>query len=591
MTYVPPVTDMLFVMENICGLAEIAGLAQFDHAQPEAICAILDEASRFVVDTIEPLNRAGDVKGAHLHDGGVLTPPGWKNAYDDYARGGWIGAATDSDIGGMGLPSLVGAGLQEMLQSANMSFALCPMLSQGAIKVLATIGADTLKQTYLPKMLSGEWTGTMVLTEPQAGSDLSAVRTRAERHGDRYLISGQKIFITYGDHDLTDNIIHLVLARTSDTGGTKALSLFVVPKNIIEKDGSLGSDNDVRCVSLEHKLGIHGSPTAFLSFGDNGRCVGEIVGEEGRGLEYMFIMMNEARLGIAVQGVGIAERAYQAARSYAKERVQGRIVGDGAGRKPIQYHPDVHRMLMTMRAKCEAMRGIAYLAARSLDLVHAAENEKERAFHQDRLGLLVPIAKGWCTEEACQVASLGIQVHGGMGYIEETGAAQYFRDARITTIYEGTTGIQANDLLARKILRDNGSAMKLLIAEMRALDNLLAERNEREFPFVREALTEGANALETAVSAVMAAGRDAECCLAAAVNLLHLSGLTVGCWVVARGALQAAAGAGPASADLEFRQGKIGVAHFYAGQIMPEVHARLLAIIDPSQSALALYPR
>ena len=315
------------------------------------------------------------------------------------------------------------------------------------------------------------------------------------------------------------------------------------------------------------------------------------MGAEGRGLEYMFIMMNEARLGVAVQGVGIAERAYQAARAYARERIQGRVVGDKVGAKSIQYHPDVHRMLMTMRAKCEAMRGVAYLTARSLDLAHASETEEERALHEARLGLLVPIAKGWCTEEACEIASIGIQVHGGMGYVEETGAAQQFRDARISTIYEGTTGIQANDLLGRKIMRDNGSAMKRLIADMRATDDLLGARNEREFPVIRAALAQGVNALETAVGSLLAAdGPDAKRSWAVAVNLLHLAGLTVGCWVVARAALQAVAGAGAAGDDIEFRRGKIGVAHFYAGQIMPEVHAQLLAIIDPSESALALYP-
>ncbi len=348
----------------------------------------------------------------------------------------------------MGLPWIVGATIHEMLNASNMAFALCPLLTQGAIEAILLNGSDQLKQVYLPKMVSGEWTGTMNLTEPQAGSDLAAVRTKAVRKDDHYLISGQKIFITYGDHDLTDNIIHLVLARLPDAPeGVKGISLFVVPKFLPQADGTPGHANDVRCVSLEHKLGIHASPTAVLSFGDNGGATGYLVGEENRGLEYMFVMMNQARLSVGIQGLGVADRAYQRASAYANDRIQGRIIGDKSGApRPIAHHPDVHRMLMTMRAKCEAMRRLAYTAAHSLDLSQAAESPESRARHQARLDLLIPVVKGWCTETACDVASLGVQVHGGMGYIEETGAAQHFRDARIATIYEGTTGIQANDL-------------------------------------------------------------------------------------------------------------------------------------------------
>ena len=423
------------------------------------------------------------MKGARLEGGRVVTPSGWKTAYQQYARGGWIGAATDADIGGMGLPHIVGAALQEMLHRVNMSFAVCPMLSQGAIKTLSMVGSATQKETFLPRTGVGR-------VDRDNGAHRAAGRFGPGRGPHEGGAARRSLFDSPdrrssspdGDHDLTDNIIHLVLARSSAGAGTKGLSLFVVPKFLVGEDGSLGADNDVRCVSIEHKLGIHASPTAFLSFGDNGRCVGDLVGAEGRGLEYMFIMMNEARLGVAVQGVGIAERAYQAARAYGRERIEGRVVGDKVGAKSIQYHPDVHRMLMTMRVKCEAMRGVAYLTARSLDLAHASETEEEHALHEARLGLLVPIAKGWCTEEACEIASIGIQVHGGVGYVEETGAAQQFRDARISTIYEGTTGIQANDLLGRKIMRDNGSAMKRLIADMRATDDLLGARNETVSP-------------------------------------------------------------------------------------------------------------
>ena len=368
-----------------------------------------------------------------------------------------------------------------MLNASNMSFALCPLLTQGAIEAIELNGSDALKETLPAEMVSGEWTGTMNLTEPQAGSDLAAVRTKADRKDGHYLISGQKIFITYGDHDLTDNIIHLVLARTPDAPeGVKGISLFVVPKFLLNGDGTPGKANDVRCVSLEHKLGIHASPTAVMSYGDHGGAIGYLVGEENRGLEYMFVMMNQARLSVGIQGLGIADRAYQRAKAYAHDRIQGRIAGDRTpGAKPIAYHPDVHRMLAQMRAKCEAMRAIAYSAAHSLDLANSAADEGERARHQARLDFLIPIVKGWCTESACEVASLALQVHGGMGFIEETGAAQHFRDARITTIYEGTTGIQANDLVGRKMQRDGGASAKSALGEIRAIEAQLAAEARR----------------------------------------------------------------------------------------------------------------
>lgn len=585
MTYAPPVADMMFVLQNICSLEELSQRAGYEHAHPDSVSEILDQASRMIRKSVAPLNRVGDKQGSNLVDDKVTTPAGWKAAYEDYAEGGWIAASCDTAIGGMGLPHVVGAALQEMLQGANMAFALCPMLSQAAIKTLSLIGTKEQQDQFLPRLLSGEWTGTMVLTEPQAGSDLAAVRTRAELDGDDYRITGQKIFITYGDHDLTENIVHLVLARTSAAAGTKGLSLMVVPKFVVNRNGSLGPTNNVKCVSLEHKLGIHGSPTAVLTFGEHGTCRGQLLGEEGRGLEYMFIMMNEARLSVGIQGLGIAERAYQTAKAYASERVQGRSVDTTAQGSPISHHPDVHRMLMTMRAKCEAMRGLAYVAAKCLDSVDTSASDKERSYHMARLGLLVPVVKGWCTEQACEIASLCIQVHGGMGYVEETGAAQIFRDARITSIYEGTTGIQANDLLGRKILRDNGVAAKRLIGEMRIIEGDLADRSEREFQVIGAALTEGNNALETAIDTLAEVhNRRPQEAYASAMNFLHLFGLTTGCWVLARGALAAS------NHEPAILESKLGVAHFYAGQIMPEVNSRLLAIADPSASALALFP-
>ncbi len=591
MSYIPPLDDIVFTLDEVLDLNGIIKLESFAHAPSDSLLDLLGEAGKFVASTIGPLNRVGDTEGARLSESGVLTPTGWKKAYQSLSESGWSSTSLDVEIGGMGLPTMIGGAVQEMLHSSNMAFALCPMLTTAAAKLIAMAGSEAQKEKYLPKLVSGEWTGTMVLTEAQAGSDLAAVRAKAKRNGSDYIISGNKIFITYGDHDLTENIIHIVLARTS-AGGVKGLSLFIVPKFRISADGSSGEPNDVRCVSLEHKLGIHGSPTALLAFGENGCCRGELVGEEGRGLDYMFIMMNEARLSVGVQGLGIAERAYQAANTYANERVQGPIVGDeAAASRSIRYHPDVHRMLMTMRSKCEAMRGIAYLASQCLDMSHAGPTAEVRQLHATRLSLLVPIVKAWCTEQACEVASTALQVHGGMGYVEETGAAQHLRDARITPIYEGTTGIQANDLLGRKILRDNGEAAMAIVREMQTLDERLANQAGHEFSVVRAALDGGISSLEAVIDVITSTGRhDAALSAARAVNILHIFGLTLGCWMVARAALRAAELLDKGEGHQLFLQEKIGVAHFYAGQVMPEIHARLAAVIDSSRSALALYP-
>lgn len=588
-TYAPPLSDMLFCLQHTFS----EGATAPESISRESVAAILEQGGRFASETIAPLNRIGDTQACRLDGDRVVTPPGWKDAYDSYAGGGWIGASIATEHGGMGLPDSVGACLQEILHGANMAFALCPMLTQAAIKAIALCGSDDQKQRFLPRLMSGQWTGTMVLTEPQAGSDLSTVRTRADPSGDHHLIRGQKIFITYGDHDLTDNIIHLVLARTSaPESGTKGLSLFIVPKRKIDADGSTGDLNDVRCVSLEHKLGIHGSPTACLAFGDNGQCVGELVGELGRGLEYMFIMMNEARLSVGIQGLAIAERAYQAAAVYAGERIQGRAVGERANdRTPIKLHPDVHRMLMTMRATCEAMRGLALYAMQHMDAARAASSSPERTKSQAQLDFLVPIVKGWCTERACEVSSMALQVHGGMGYVEETGAAQHFRDARITTIYEGTTGIQAHDLVGRKIRRDRGAAARSLINEMRRIDPLLQEKGDEKFALIRSELSWAISACERAVQHLLSEACDDRFSAAISVHFVHLFGLTIAAWTLARGALAATSLSAVAGANTDFLESKIASAHFFAAQVLPEARARLPMILDSTRGVLASYPR
>lgn len=595
MPYQAPLEDMLFVLASICGMETISQLEGFEDATPDTIAAVLEQAAAFSSGVLAPLNRPGDKAGARKTADGVATVAGWKDAYRQFVGGGWNGVTFEAQYGGMGLPWVVGAAIQEMLNGANTSFAVCPLLTQGAIEAILLNGSDALKDTYLPKLVTGEWTGTMNLTEPQAGSDLAAVRSKAERTGDgTYRITGQKIFITYGDHDLAENIVHLVLARLPDAPeGVKGISLFVVPKFLPDAEGNPGTANDLRCVSLEHKLGLHASPTAVMSYGDHGGAAGFLVGEENRGLEYMFVMMNQARLSVGIQSLGIAEAAYQRARAYANDRIQGRIAGDRTpGAKPISWHADVHRMLMLMRARTEAMRCLAYTAAHSLDLSTAAKGEAERTRHQARLDFLIPIVKGWCTESACDVASLAVQVHGGMGYIEETGAAQHLRDVRVTTIYEGTTGIQANDLTGRKMMRDGGAVARAMLAEVRAIEAALAGRNDPRLEAIRARLATAADDMEAGGRWMLTHGRsNAAAGGAAAVNLLHLFGLTMGGALLAQSAAVAAdaiaAGQGNAAALDE----KIAVARFFAGQILPETAARLAAIQDAGEGALELYPK
>jgi alkylation response protein AidB-like acyl-CoA dehydrogenase len=584
---------MRFVLEDLCAADEVAAqLPGLEEMTPDVVAAVLEEASKFAEEVLSPINKPGDQQGSRLIDGVVHTPDAWKQAYATFIEGGWNGAVFDPEYGGMGMPWLVNSAIQEMMQAANMSFALCPMLTQGAIEAITFNASEEIKARFLPKMVSGEWTGTMDLTEPQAGSDLSAVRTRAEPRGDHYLISGQKIFITYGDHDLTENIVHLVLARTRDAPpGVKGLSLFVVPKVLVGADGSLLGPNDMHCVSLEHKLGIHASPTAVLSYGETGGAVGYLVGEENKGLAYMFVMMNVARLNVGIQGLGVSERAYQQARDYARDRVQGHAVGaDGATRAAIIEHPDVRRMLMTMKAHVEAMRTVAYSTARSIDFAHRHPDKSIRAHHQARVELLTPVVKGWCSELSIELTSLGVQVHGGMGYVEETGACQYLRDSRITTIYEGTTGIQANDLVGRKILRDRGQALRGLVEEMRGLDGELALKQDPACAAIRSALTTGVDAVaEVGDWLLAAAARDPRLPAAASAHVLRLIGTVIGGYHMARSALAARARLDAGEEDRAFLSGKISTARFYAEQIMPQVNALLPAIVNGSGSILLLH--
>ncbi|MCB1823271.1 MAG: acyl-CoA dehydrogenase [Candidatus Competibacteraceae bacterium] len=452
-TYLAPTRDMRFVIEELAGLDQLTGLPGYEEATPDLVEAILDEAAKLAGEVLAPLNKTGDTQGVHLKAGDVLTADGFKAAYQQFVEGGWNGISGAPDHGGQGLPELVLAATVEMWNAANMSFALCPLLNAGATEALKQHGSDALKAQYLPNMISGTWTGTMNLTEPQAGSDLSAVRAKAVPEADHYRLYGQKIFITWGDHDLADNVIHLVLARTPDAPeGVKGISLFLVPKFLVNADGSLGPRNDVHCVSVEHKLGIHASPTCVMSFGDQDGAIGYLVGRENKGLAHMFTMMNEARQKVGIQGLGIADRAYQQARDYAKDRIQGRPLDQKSGdRVAIIQHPDVRRMLMTMKSQVEAMRAFAYVMAADMDLAHKHPDATERQHRQARVDLLIPVLKGWCTELGVEIASTGVQVHGGMGYVEETGACQYLRDARVAPIYEGTTGIQAADLVGRKL--------------------------------------------------------------------------------------------------------------------------------------------
>ena len=540
--YRAPVRDMQFVLKELAGLDEVAQLPGCEEAAADVVDAVLDEAAKFAEGVLSPLNRVGDRDGAHFADGRVTMPSGFKDAYKLFAESGWTALGCDPEWGGQGLPKLVAAPITEMWKSANHAFSLCPLLTGGAIEAISLAGSDALKASFLAKMVSGEWTGTMNLTEPGAGSDLAAVRTRAEPQADgTYKIFGQKIFITYGEHDMADNIVHLVLARTpSAPEGVKGISLFIVPKFLVGADGRPGIRNDAHCVSIEHKLGIHASPTAIMAFGDHGGAVGYLVGDENRGLEYMFIMMNEARFGVGMEGVAACERAYQRARDYAKTRIQGTEISVRGGDKvAIIAHPDVRRMLMSMKAQAEASRALAYVVAAAHDRALHQPDARLREQNQAFVDLLIPVVKGWSTEIGIAVASTGIQVHGGMGFIEETGAAQHLRDARISTIYEGTTGIQANDLIGRKMARDGGATFTAVIAMMRALDDkLAADHDQPQLAAIHRRLAVAIEALAGAGQWLVACyARDIRAAAAGAVPFLTLFGIVAGGWQMARAAL------------------------------------------------------
>ncbi len=583
MSYQAPLRDMQFVLEDVVGLERIAQLPGYEEATPDLAAAVLEEANKLASEVLAPLNTTGDTNPARWTEDGVLTPPGWKEAYTQFAEGGWISLSADPNHGGQGLPMVLSTAVQEMWHASNMSFGLCPLLTQGAIDALHLHGSEALKTTYLDKMISGEWTGTMNLTEPQAGSDLAAVRTKAERKDDHYLISGQKIFITYGDHDLTDNIVHLVLARTPDAPpGVKGISLFVVPKFLVNDDGSPGERNDARCVSIEHKLGIHASPTSVMSFGDNGGAVGYLVGEENKGLMYMFVMMNLARHTVGVEGYAIAERAYQQAVGYARDRVQGPTLCAGES-KGIINHPDVRRLLMTMRSTIEAARALSYEHAGTFDRAGKSADADEAKKLMQRAELLTPLVKGWCTEMGVELCSLGVQVHGGMGFIEETGAAQYYRDARITTIYEGTTAIQANDLIGRKCARDGGEGIAELLADMRDVAGQLGD----EMAGVRRGLESGIAAAEAATEWLLAQD-DPRLPAAASVNYLMLMGTVAGGWMMARRAIAAQSKLAAGEGDASFYEAQLTTARFYMSQLMPRALAWRDAVVEGSADALAL---
>jgi len=593
-TYHAPLAEMEFVLNEVAGLAQISKLPGFEDAAPDTVSAILEEAGKFATNVLDPLNWSGDREGAkRLDDGTVTTPAGFKEAYRQFCENGWNGLTKDPEFGGQGLPQLVQTAVEEMWHAANLAFDLCPLLTQGAVEAITLRGSDELKQKYLPNMVAGTWTGTMNLTEPQAGSDLAAVRTRAEPQPDgAYRLFGQKIYITFGEHDYTDNIIHLVLARTPDAPeGVKGISLFVVPKFMVNDDGTLGARNDVHCVSLEHKLGIHASPTAVMVYGDHGGAVGYLVGEENRGLEYMFIMMNLARFSVGMEGVGLSERAYQRAVAYAKERVQGRAVGLDKAAKAgaIIEHPDIRRMLMTMRAYTEAMRAVAYVTAAALDNAHRHPDAEARKRHSAFVDLMIPIVKGWSTEIAQEVTYLGVQVHGGMGFIEETGAAQHYRDARIITIYEGTTGIQANDLIGRKTARDAGAVANAVAGEIDKVAAKLASHSDPSLNAIGMQLAASVADLQAAIAwLVPAFGAQTRAAHAVAVPYLKLWGIVAGGWQLGRGALIATAHLTEGRGNAEFLRAKIATARFYAECLLPQSSGHSHAITHGSASVLAL---
>lgn len=586
--YVAPLRDMRFVLGELAKFDRVASLSEYQEATPDVVDAILEEAGKFSAGILAPLNPIGDREGAHWADNAVTMPASFKDAYRQFADNGWGALDCPTEFGGQGLPKVIAAAVAEMWRSANHAFSLCPLLTRGAIEAIDLTGSPEQKALYLPKMISGEWSGTMNLTEPQAGSDLAAVRTRAEPQGDgSYRIFGQKIFITYGDHDMTANIVHLVLARLPDApAGVKGISLFIVPKFLVGSDGSLGARNDAYCVSIEHKMGIHASPTAVMAFGDNGGAVGYLVGKPNEGLKYMFIMMNAARYSVGLEGLGLSERAYQKALAYARERIQGRAVEGSAASVAIVRHPDIRRMLMLMRSQIEAMRGLAYSVAVEMDLAAHHPNLEARQQHQAFVDLMIPVVKGWLTETGNELTYLGVQIHGGMGFIEETGAAQLMRDARITTIYEGTTGIQANDLIGRKLAREGGATLKAVIAKMRSVQATAAA--DAQLAAMAKAFGAGIDALAQAADYIVANyAADIRTVSVGAVPFLKLMGIVSGGWMMVQAAIIARAQIQSGNSDA-FYPGKIATADFYAAHLLPLALALGQIVVSGGAAALAI---
>ena len=591
MSYKAPVKDMLFNIQHLANIEQIAKIPAFADAGFDTAQAVLEEAAKFNEGVLSPLNWEGDKNPSSLKEGVVTATPGFKNAFKQFVEGGWQGLQHPVECGGQGLPKTIGAACIEMVNSANMSFALCPLLSDGAIEALLTAGSDELKAIYLEKLVSGQWTGTMNLTEPQAGSDLALVRTRAEPQPDgAYKVFGTKIYITWGEHDMAENIVHLVLARVQGAPeGVKGISLFVVPKFMVNQDGSLGARNDVHCVSIEHKMGIKASPTAVLQYGDQGGAIGYLVGQENRGLEYMFIMMNAARYGVGVQGVAIAERAYQKAVQFSKDRVQSRPVdGSIAASAPIIHHPDVKRMLMTMRAYTEGCRALASVAASAYDAAHHHPDPEVRKPNQAFYEFMVPLVKGYSTEMSLEVTSLAVQVHGGMGFIEETGVAQYYRDAKILTIYEGTTAIQANDLVGRKTARDGGQTAKGIAGQIESTEAELLKSGTAHALAVAKRLKAAREAFVDVVSFVAGNTKASpNAVFSGSVPYLMLAGNVMAGWQMAR-ALLVAQDAVAAGTDVAFMQAKITTARFYADHLLTKAPGMRDSIVEGADCVTAL---
>jgi len=588
-TYRAPLRDMQFVLRELAGVDEIAKLPGYEDTT-DVLDAILDEASTFATEVLDPINQSGDKEGCTWNDGVVTTPKGFKEAYKSFAQAGWIGLPVATEYGGQGLPTLMLGATLEMWNGANVGFANGPLLNQGAIEAIEQFGSDAQKQTYVTKLVSGEWTGTMCLTEPQAGSDLAQVRTQATPEGDHYRVRGQKIFITFGEHDMAPNIIHLVLARLPGAPeGTKGISMFIVPKVLVNADGSLGERNDVKCAGIEHKLGINANPTCTLNYGESGTgAIGYLVGEENRGLEYMFVMMNAARFSVGVQGMAIADRAYQHAVEYAKERVQFRDLGS-RDPKPVTiiHHPDVRRMLMWCKANIEAMRALAYVTAASLDFAHKSPDAAVRKEHQAFVDLLIPIVKGWLTERGIDVASTALQVFGGMGYIEETGIAQQYRDVRITTIYEGTTGIQALDLVGRKLVRDMGAGATKVLKQIGRFAKELEASENPDVKALAQPLADATKQLGEAAQWIgMNAMGDLSKSMANSVPFLNFFGVVAGGWQLFRGAKVAAEKIGAGDAD-PFYAAKIQTATFYAHNVLSQAAWLQKQITEGSGSVMA----